>query len=75
MSLTRYEQAAQLLHEAHERREPFRPLPRELAPRTGEAAYEIQDEFVALRAEVRGAAAGRSSASCTAISNSTMRRR
>jgi len=58
MSEPRYLQAARLLYEAHERREPFRPLPRELAPRTGEAAYEIQDEFVALRAEVRGAAAG-----------------
>ena len=58
MSLTRYEQAAQLLHEAHERREPFRPLPPALAPHTGEAAYEIQDAFVALRAEKRGAIAG-----------------
>jgi 2-keto-4-pentenoate hydratase len=58
MSLTRFEQAAQLLHEAHERREPFRPLPPALAPHTGEAAYEIQDAFVALRAQKRGAIAG-----------------
>jgi 2-keto-4-pentenoate hydratase len=58
MSLSRFERAAQLLHEAHERREPFRPLPAELAPHTGEAAYEIQDAFVALRAQTRGAIAG-----------------
>ena len=38
MSEARFEQAAQFLHEAHERREPFRPLPAALAPHTGEAA-------------------------------------
>jgi 2-keto-4-pentenoate hydratase len=58
MSQVRFEQAARFLHEAHERREPFRPLPAELAPHTGEAAYEIQDAFVALRAEKRGAIVG-----------------
>jgi 2-keto-4-pentenoate hydratase len=58
MSEARFEQAARLLHEAHERREPFRPLPGALAPHTGEAAYEIQDAFVALRAQKRGAIAG-----------------
>lgn len=58
MSEPRFEQAAKLLHEAHERREPFRPLPAALAPHTGEAAYEIQDAFVALRAQKRGAIAG-----------------
>jgi 2-keto-4-pentenoate hydratase len=58
MSQARFEQAAQFLHEAHERREPFTPLPAALAPRTGEAAYEIQDAFVALRAEKRGAIVG-----------------
>jgi 2-keto-4-pentenoate hydratase len=58
MNPARFERAAQLLHEAHERREPFRPLPSALAPYTVEAAYEIQDAFVALRARKRGAIAG-----------------
>jgi 2-keto-4-pentenoate hydratase len=58
MSRLRYEQAAKVLFEAHERREPFRPLPAELAPHSVEAAYAIQDAFVALRAERRGAIAG-----------------
>jgi 2-keto-4-pentenoate hydratase len=58
VSEPRFERAARLLHEAHERREPFRPLPPALAPHTGEAAYEIQDAFVALRAQTRGAIAG-----------------
>ena len=50
--------AAQRLFEAHQRREPFTPLPAELAPRTAEEAYAIQDYFVALRAEQLGAVAG-----------------
>ena len=58
MSEPRFTRAARALHEAHERREPFRPLPPELAPHGAEAAYEIQDAFVALRAEKRGAVAG-----------------
>jgi len=58
MSRLRFEQAARFLFEAHERREPFRPLPAELAPHSVEAAYAIQDAFVALRAEQRGAIAG-----------------
>src|SRR6185503_5214682 len=58
MSRLRFEQAARFLFEAHERREPFRPLPAELAPHSVEAAYAIQDAFVALRAERRGAIAG-----------------
>ena len=41
MSQPEFRQAAQILFEAHERREPFRPLPEGLAPRTGEAAYAI----------------------------------
>lgn len=53
-----FKQAAKLLFEAHERRERFAPLPPELAPRTGEAAYAIQDAFVALRAQKRGAIVG-----------------
>jgi len=58
MSPPRFERAARLLHQAHERREPFRPLPAALAPHTVEAAYEIQDAFVALRAQTRGAIVG-----------------
>src|SRR5258705_9693130 len=50
--------AARRLLEAHERREPFAPLPPELAPRTAEEAYAIQDCFVALRAERLGAIGG-----------------
>jgi 2-keto-4-pentenoate hydratase len=50
--------AAQRLFEAHQRRESFAPLPAELAPRTAEEAYAIQDVFVALRAEQLGAIAG-----------------
>ena len=38
--------AAQALYEAHERREPFTPLPPELAPRSAEEAYLVQDDFV-----------------------------
>ena len=50
--------AARRLLEAHERREAFAPLPAELAPRTAEDAYAIQDCFVALRAERLGAIGG-----------------
>jgi 2-keto-4-pentenoate hydratase len=58
MSELRFEQAAKHLYEAHERREPFKPLPPNLTPYTEEAAYAIQDAFVALRAEKRGAICG-----------------
>jgi 2-keto-4-pentenoate hydratase len=58
MSLPPFRQAAQRLLEAHERRERFAPLPAELAPRTGEEAYAIQDAFVALRAQKLGAIVG-----------------
>jgi 2-keto-4-pentenoate hydratase len=58
MNKLRFEQAAKVLFEAHERREPFRPLPPELTPHSVEAAYAIQDAFVALRAQQRGAIAG-----------------
>jgi 2-keto-4-pentenoate hydratase len=50
--------AAQRLFDAHQRREAFAPLPPELAPRTAEEAYAIQDSFVALRAQKLGAVAG-----------------
>src|SRR5258708_9556469 len=50
--------AARRLLEAHQRREPFAPLSPELAPRSAEEAYAIQDCFVALRAQKLGAVAG-----------------
>jgi 2-keto-4-pentenoate hydratase len=50
--------AARNLLDAHERRQRFAPLPPDLAPRSIEEAYAIQDDFVALRAEARGAIAG-----------------
>lgn len=51
-------QAAKHLFDAHERRERFMPLPAEIAPRTPDEAYAIQDAFVALRARKLGAIAG-----------------
>lgn len=50
--------AAGWLLQAHEQRKRFEPLPQDLAPRTPEEAYAIQDSFVALRAKKRGAIAG-----------------
>jgi len=64
------ERAARRLLEAHERRERFAPLPSELAPRSAEQAYAIQDCFVALRAQQRGAIAGYK----IALSSAEMRR-
>jgi 2-keto-4-pentenoate hydratase len=50
--------AAEHLLESHERRQRFTPLPQGLAPRSENAAYAIQDAFVALRAEKLGAVTG-----------------
>jgi 2-keto-4-pentenoate hydratase len=50
--------AARHLFDAHEHRRRFAPLPAELAPRTAEEAYAIQDDFVALRAEKLGTIGG-----------------
>ena len=58
MNVEQFKRAAQRLFEAHERRERFGPLPPELAPRTREEAYAIQDAFVALRAQKLGAVVG-----------------
>lgn len=55
---TLHERAARWLLEAHERREPFRRLPPDLAPRSTEEAYAVQDAFVALRAERLGGIVG-----------------
>lgn len=69
-NLTPPEQAARWLLEAHERRQRFAALPDELAPRTADEAYAIQDAFVALRAEKLGAVAGYK----IALSSAAMRR-
>jgi 2-keto-4-pentenoate hydratase len=66
----RFQQAARRLFEAHERRERFAPLPGELAPRTAEEGYAIQDAFVAMRAQHLGAIAGYK----IALSSAEMRR-
>jgi len=55
---SRARRAARALLDAHERRERFAPLPPELAPRSAEEAYAIQDAFVALRSDELGAIAG-----------------
>lgn len=52
------ERAARWLQEAHQSRQRFAPLPSDLAPATPEAAYAIQDSYVALRAQKLGAIAG-----------------
>lgn len=70
MSEPQFKQAARQLFEAHERRERFSPLPADLAPRTSEEAYAIQDAFVALRAQKLGAIAGYK----IALSSAEMRR-
>ena len=54
----RIQRAAQWLLDAHARRERFRPLPPELAPRSIDEAYGTQDAFVTLRAQKLGAIAG-----------------
>src|SRR5262245_59778044 len=50
--------AASRLFEAHERRERFAPLPADLAPKTAQEAYAIQDAFLALRSDKLGPIAG-----------------
>lgn len=70
MTLDQVKQAARRLVEAHQRREPFRPLPAELGPRTAAEGYAIQDAFLALRAQKLGAIAGYK----IALSTAEMRR-
>lgn len=52
------ERAARALFDAHRRKAKFAPLPDELAPHTTDAAYAIQDAFVALKSAVFGPVAG-----------------
>jgi 2-keto-4-pentenoate hydratase len=54
----RFQRAAQWLYDAHARRARFGPLPAELAPRSADEAYGVQDAFVALRAQKLGAIGG-----------------
>jgi 2-keto-4-pentenoate hydratase len=50
--------AAEWLFKAHEARQPFAPLPAELAPATMDDAYAIQGAFVGMRAHRLGRVAG-----------------
>jgi 2-keto-4-pentenoate hydratase len=68
--VSKAQQAAEHLMQAHERRERFAPLPPELAPASVEEAYAIQEDFVALRAKRLGAAIGYK----IALSSAAMRR-
>ncbi len=70
MTASRTLAAARALFQAHERRESYLPLPPELAPRTAQEAYLIQDEFVALRAQRLGGINGYK----IALSSETMRK-
>lgn len=54
----RIERAGAWLYEAHRRREPFAPLPADLAPRDIAEAYAIQGEYVGMRGRELGAVAG-----------------
>ncbi len=57
-SLPRVERAGEWLFEAHRKREPFAPLPAELAPRDVAEAYAIQGEYVGIRARELGSVVG-----------------
>jgi 2-keto-4-pentenoate hydratase len=54
----RIERAGEWLYLAHQRREPFAPLPEDLAPRDIAEAYAIQGEYVGMRGRDLGAVAG-----------------
>ena len=54
----RIERAGQWLFEAHVKREPFAPLPAELAPSDMGEAYAIQSQYVGRLAETRGPVVG-----------------
>lgn len=69
-TISKAQQAAEHLMQAHERRERFEPLPPELAPASVKEAYAIQEDFVALRAKRLGAAVGYK----IALSSAAMRR-
>ena len=54
----RVQQAARFLHEAHNARAAYQPLPDAFAPRDIDEAYDIQEAFHALLTPERGAIAG-----------------
>lgn len=55
---TRAERAARLLLDAHDRKAPFALLPPEFMPDSADAAYDIQNELVALKSHRCGPVAG-----------------
>ena len=54
----RNQQAARFLHEAHRARRPYQPLPEEVAPRTIDEAYDMQEAFHQLLTAEFGPIAG-----------------
>jgi 2-keto-4-pentenoate hydratase len=57
-TVPRIERAGEWMLEAHRKREPYAPLPPDLAPRDAGDAYAIQSEFVGMRAESLGQVTG-----------------
>ncbi len=57
-SENRNQQAARFLHEAHRARRPYQPLPEEVAPRTIDEAYDMQEAFHQLLIAERGPISG-----------------
>lgn len=56
--VSRARRAAQYLFDAHVRRDTFVPLPTELAPGSMAEAYDVQDDFVALKSDKFGPTVG-----------------
>ncbi len=54
----KYQQVACFLHEAHQARRPYQPLPEEIAPKTIDEAYAMQEAFYELLIPDRGPIAG-----------------
>jgi 2-oxo-3-hexenedioate decarboxylase/2-keto-4-pentenoate hydratase len=52
------QQVARFLHEAHRARRPYQPLPEEIAPKTIDEAYAMQEAFQELLTPERGPIAG-----------------
>ena len=54
----RIERAGEWLLQAHRRRDPFGPMPEDLAPRTVDEAYAVQGEYVGMRGHDLGPVVG-----------------
>lgn len=54
----RNQQVARFLHEAHRARRPYQPLPEEIAPKTIDEAYAMQEAFQQLLVPERGPISG-----------------